>query len=105
MPHVLPHLMQHRKHGNVGLAGAGGGTHKQVLVAVERCGVDAALNAVQGPATSKKRVMRLQLFANGSLISTSQQGGGTCVNDNRGGKIGTEGERGVRVGSLHLCNI
>ena len=52
MPHVLPDLMQHCQHGNVGFAGSSGSTHQQVLVAVEGCWIDAALYAVQGPAES-----------------------------------------------------
>ena len=49
MPHVLPNLMQHCQHGNVGFACASGCAYQQILVAVERCGVDAALDAVQCP--------------------------------------------------------
>ena len=77
VPHVLPHLMQHGKHGNVGLASAGGGTHQQVLVAVECCGVDAALNAVQGPAACKKKVLWPQLCISDYLLCTNQQNNST----------------------------
>ena len=63
MPHVLPHLMQHCQHGNVGLAGASGGADQHVLVAVERCGVDAALNAVQCPAGSTEEQFRMPYMA------------------------------------------
>ena len=44
------HLAQYGHHGNVGLAGAGGGADEQVLVAPERRAVDAALDAVERPA-------------------------------------------------------
>ena len=50
LPHVGAELAQHRDHGNVGLAGAGGRAHEQVLVAAEGGWVDAALDAVQLPA-------------------------------------------------------
>ena len=73
MPHVLSHLMQHRQHGYVGLASAGGGTHQQVLVAVQCCGVDAALDAVQGPATCKKKVLRSWPLVNRCVICAGQE--------------------------------
>ncbi len=44
--------MQHCQHGYVGLASPSGSADQQVLVAVERCWVDAALDAVQCPADS-----------------------------------------------------
>ena len=50
LPHVGADLAQHRDHGNVGLAGAGGCAHEQVLVAAKGGWVDAALDAVQLPA-------------------------------------------------------
>lgn len=74
MPHVLSHLMQHRQHGYVGLASAGGGTHQQVLVAVQCCGVDAALDAVQGPATCKKKVLRSWPLVNRCVIRAVRRG-------------------------------
>mmetsp|Transcript_6096 Transcript_6096/g.18586 ORF Transcript_6096/g.18586 Transcript_6096/m.18586 type:complete len:495 (+) Transcript_6096:2793-4277(+) len=45
--HVLRQLAQHCAHGHVGLAGAGGRTHQQVLVAVEGRLPHLALHAVQ----------------------------------------------------------
>ena len=50
------HLVQHGDHGNVGLASASGRADQQVLVAVEGGGEDAALNAVQLPAGTKRRL-------------------------------------------------
>lgn len=50
LPHVGADLAQHRDHGNVGLSGAGGRAHEQVLIAAEGGWVDAALDAVQLPA-------------------------------------------------------
>lgn len=94
VPHVLPHLMQHGKHGNVGLASPGGGTHQQVLVAVECCGVDAALNAVQGPAACKKQVLWRQLLVNECLLYTNQQANGACNDDYVWGWGGAGGRGG-----------
>lgn len=51
--HVGGNLAQDGNHGDVGLAGARGRTHQDVLVAVEGRAVNAALDAVQGPAVDE----------------------------------------------------
>ena len=68
--HVSANLMQHGQHGNVCLAGAGGGANQDVLVAAQRRGVDAALDAVQLPAGQARTQQSLWLSAVGHSKSS-----------------------------------